>query len=50
MGIEGEFESLRELYGEHYTDRDYMEKSTPDIAKRLYLIDDKIDKVHMELQ
>lgn len=47
--VETEFFSLRELYGNHMHDSDYMDKSKDDIEKRIVNITDKCDEIMLKL-
>ncbi|WP_313583322.1 hypothetical protein [Lacrimispora sp.] len=43
------FEEMREFYGNHYNDPDYVNKSVKEITNFKSIIDDNCDKIHMEL-
>jgi hypothetical protein len=44
-----EFEHLRELYGGHIHDNEYLIKSVDDFKKYIINIDDKCDSLHIKL-
>lgn len=44
-----EFQHLRELYGGHFKDEEYIKKSADDFKKFIINIDDKCDAIHMNL-
>lgn len=48
--IKEKFEYIRNVYGNHYTDEDFMQKSYVDLINYVYLIDDICNKIHMELE
>ena len=47
--IMGQFLQLRELYGGHFMDQEYIVKSSDDFKKYITNIDDKCDAIHINL-
>ena len=47
--LEDIFEDYRLFYGEHYMDKDYMEKSKKDLLNYVMKFDDVCDSLHMRL-
>ena len=43
------FEKLREFYGDHFNDSDYIKKSVKEITNFKSIIDDNCDNIHMKL-